>query len=41
MAKNDVEQEDASYYSNENTIFRQEIMNFRPYELLVKIDYVK
>ena len=41
MAKNEVEQEDASYYSNENTIFQQEIMNFRPYELLVKIDYVK
>lgn len=41
MAKNEVKQEDASYYSNENTIFRKEIMNFRPHELLVKIDYKK
>ena len=41
MAKNEVKQEDASYHSNKNAIFRKEIMNFRPYELLVKIDYVK
>ena len=37
----EVEKESISLLSEENEIFREEIMNFRPYELLVKIDYIK
>lgn len=37
----EVEKESIFLLSEENEKFREEIMYFRPYELLVKIDYVK
>ena len=37
----EVEKESIFFLSEKNEKFRHEIMNFRPYELLVKIDYVK
>lgn len=37
----EVEKESISLLSEDNEKFREEILNFRPHELLVKIDYVK
>ena len=37
----EVEKESYFLLSEENEKFREEILNFRPHELLVKIDYVK
>ena len=37
----EVEKESISLLSEENEKFREEILNFRPHELLAKIDYVK
>ena len=37
----EVEKEDISLLSEENEKFREEILNFKPHELLVKTDYKK
>ena len=37
----EVEKEDISLLSEENEKFREEILNFKSHELLVKIDYIK
>ena len=41
MAQIVVEQDSIFLLSEENEKFREKIMNFRPNELFVKIDYIK
>jgi hypothetical protein len=41
MAKIEVEQDNIFFLSEENEIFRDEILNFKSYELLVQINSEK